>query len=49
MLNFVVLAHEEGVSTGTNAWAGPLVFFGIVLISVVIAKFIKRREVKSNG
>lgn len=43
MFRFVVLAHEEGVSTGQEAWLGPVLFFGVVILSVIIAKLIRRR------
>ena len=42
-MEFVVLAHEEGVKTGPEAWLGPLLFFGIVFLSVVVGKEVRKR------
>lgn len=38
MFNFVVLAHEEGVAKGPEAWTGPLLFSVIIFLSLIIAK-----------
>lgn len=43
MFRFVILAHEEGVSTGQAAWLGPVLFFGIVILSAITAQLIRRR------
>lgn len=49
-MEFVALAHEEGVSTGPESWLGPLLFFAIILVSVAVGKLIaKRKEVERSA
>lgn len=49
MLNFIALAHEEGVSTGPDAWLGPVLFFAIIFLAVVVGKVIARRRRSDGG
>lgn len=48
MFNTIVLAHEEGVSVGTEAWLGPLIFFAIIFLAVIAGKIISRKF-KNSG
>jgi hypothetical protein len=41
---FIVLAHEEGVNTGPDAWLGPLLFFVIILTSVIIGRVLRGKR-----
>lgn len=43
-MEFVALAHEEGVSTGPEAWLGPALMLGIIFLSIVIGKVVRRQN-----
>lgn len=40
---FIVYAHEEGGEVEVSSWLGPLIFFLIIVIAVLVVKFLKRR------
>lgn len=47
MFNSTVYAHEEGISTGQEAWLGPVLFFVIIFLSIIVTKSVTKRSHKN--